>query len=677
MRRQSGSGETPPAGDGDEQRRLAECALEPIRTPGSIQPHGALLAIDPITLVIGHASENCAAVLGTEATQILGLPIGEVTGDSWADEHLDVLLGLLSAANPLPLTLAGHRFDVIVHTEGGWTIVEFEPSLAADDYRSTPSVYNTIQKLTTATTDDQLWATAAHELRQLTRFDRVMIYHFHADGHGEVVAEALADGMEPYLGLHYPASDIPAQARALYLTKLSRMIVSSAGVTAALLSDPTTGPGGAAALDLGQAELRSVSPHHLQFMRNMGQESTLSLSLVRGGELIGMITLASRTPRRIPFELRQGLEILATHVAVRLGSMSEIRRLTRQMQLRGIRSRLMDRLEPPYSAGQADVAAALFGGELTVLDLIPATGAMLYLDGHATTIGIAPDTEAVVIAAELVARHTSDVFETDALPEVYPELGRLLPGVTGLLVAPLSAAPGFIAWFRPEISEAVNWLGDQTSANRLTPLSPRSSFDSWAQSVDGRSAPWSGLASEARELARDLAGGMLRQAEARLAALAMHDSLTGLPNRRLLMDRLEHSLAGVARGVPMTLLFIDIDGFKHINDTLGHDIGDAVLVHVGRQIRATTRAQDTVARLGGDEFVVLCEGATPDRAAEIARRVVDAVRQPALVSHSTVTVTASVGIAPADHAQDGAALLREADKAMYRAKSKGRDQTSQ
>ena len=196
------------------------------------------------------------------------------------------------------------------------------------------------------------------------------------------------------------------------------------------------------------------------------------------------------------------------------------------------------------------------------------------------------------------------------------------------------------------------------------------------QSVTGRSLPWAGLESEAEELARDLAAVMARQAEAELAALAMHDALTGLPNRRSLMDRLERRLAVDGRPAELSLLFIDVDAFKGVNDSLGHDAGDAVLVHVANQIRAATRTHDLVARLGGDEFVVVCDGATPEEAAEIASRIVDAIKQPTFAAGRIITVTASVGLAAAGDAVSASDLLRSADVAMYRAKAAGRDRSS-
>ena len=661
-----------------EQRRLEECSQEPIRTPGAIQPHGALLAIDRLTRVVEHASDNCGLIIGTDAEAILGSPLDTVVGEEWAAANAEVLAGTVQAKNPLAITLAGQRFDVIIHQVAGLAVLEFEPSLIADDYQSAPAIYESIHALTSATTVSELWASAAREMRQLTLFDRVMVYHFHPDGHGEVVAEELAEGMEPYLGLHFPASDIPTQARELYLTKLSRMIASSAGETSALLSQPAVGGESvpATTIDLSRAELRSVSPFHLQFMRNMGQASTLSMSLARDGQLIGMITLANRTPRRVPYVLRQGLEVLATQVALQLSSMTEIRRLNRQMHVRSIRSQLVNGLVLLRATDAEALSSALFEGSPTVLDLIPAQGAMLSLGDHTSTIGVTPDVDDVVAAAKCAELGDKRVLVTDSLGTDIPEAAALLPGVTGLLIVPIADGKGFIAWFRPEITETVDWLGDQTPGNRATPLSPRTSFSSWTQSVFGRSAPWSGLESEALELANDLAGVAVRHEESQLATLALHDTLTGLPNRRMVMEKIDVALANYAAGAHLSVLFVDLDGFKQVNDTHGHDVGDAVLVHVAKQILATTRTHDTVARLGGDEFVVLCQATTPEEAAVVARRIVDAVRQPTFVAGITLAITASVGMSAADSSSTPATLLRAADGAMYRAKSGGRDQLS-
>ena len=671
----------------DERQRLLECSQEPIRTPGAVQSHGVVLIVDATTFEVEYASENSATLFGMDAAALLGRALADVTGHAAVSAIRDVLDETVAAANPVSVIINSHSFDAIVSGAaplvvgsqvtglqiiGSLVTIEFEPAILSSPPHSASSLYDAILRLSRATTIGDLWAGTARELRMLTGFDRVMVYHFHPDDHGEIVAEEQPDDMEPYLGLHYPASDIPAQARELYLTKLSRMIASSSDDGSALVSLSDSAGDASGTLDLSHAELRAVSPHHRQFMRNMGQASTLSLSLVHDGRLVGMITCAHRTPLRLPFLMRQGLEILANQVSLQLASMREIERLTQQVRVRSIRSRLLGQL-----SGTTSMAEALFSGELTVLDLIPADGATLHIDGVTTSIGSVPIEAELTSLVDSARREGLElpVF-TEEISSEYPQLAVFVPTVAGMLLLPLGGSGSYIAWFRQEISKSVNWLGDQTPNNRESTLSPRDSFSSWTQSVRGSAASWAGLDIEAAELCRDLDGVLLRRAESKLAALALHDPLTGLPNRRLLTDRLEHALSKYARGEELALLFIDLDRFKAVNDTYGHDVGDALIVHAAGQILAATRSQDTVARLGGDEFVVLCEDTTGEEADVISRRLIDAISEPLEASGTTLSITASIGITAANLSFSATELLRQADTAMYRAKQRGRNQAS-
>jgi len=650
-----------------EEQRLETCSLERIRTPGTVQRHGALVAVDGETFEITHASDNCAQLLDTEATELLGRPVTFLTGVDSDAELRDVLDPTTATANPREMTVLGQPFSVVLHQAGPSVIIEFERSIPTTDALSAPAMYAALHRLAEAQDKHELWDATAREIAGLTLFDRVMIYHFHPDGHGEVVAEAVADDLEPFLGLHYPASDIPAQARELYLVKRSRLIVNSGTEPSDILSVPN-----APELDLSLAELRSVSPHHLQFMKNMGQTATLSLSLIHNGELVGMITCAHRMPRRISYALRQGLEVLAHQVALQLASMEEIVRLRRQVQVRRIRSQLVAQL-----AGGVDPADALLDGEVTALDLIPASGVTLRLRGRMSSRGETPPPEVMKkLADSIFSQRGKFALMTDALSVEHPNLAGIVPGVAGLLMLPLGGNGGFIAWLRPEKIRDVQWLGDQSPANRLTPLSPRMSFSAWRQSVSGTADPWDGLELEGEELCRDLDSALLRRAESELAAVALHDSLTGLPNRRMLLIRLEHALTKYARGEELSLLFIDIDGVKNVNDVHGHDQGDAVIIHVARQLLATTRAQDTVARLGGDEFVVVCEATTVEEADIVATRIGRAIRQPVVLNGKPMDLSASIGVVGANLQRSAAEFLRQADSAMYRAKSGGRDRAS-
>ncbi len=634
----------PVAIDEDERRRLIECAKEPIRTPGSIQSHGILLGVDPDTGYVHVASEN--------ARRWLARPLAELAGP-----ELEAAVRRGSFIDPVRIEQDGVEYDAIVTRAQPLTLVELEPAAGRFEYART-AVVEAFRKLSPLTEAATLRAAAAREIRRITGFDRVMVYHFYPDGHGEVVAEDRAEEMEPYLGLHFPSSDIPPQARELYISKTSRAIASTTDPGSPLLALDEK----LARLDLGQAELRSVSPHHLQFMRNMGQASTVSFSMVRDGRLVGMITCAHRTERRLPVLLRRALEVLAGQLTLQLSWLEENARLRRTGHVREQRAAF---LAPLF--GFDDLLSVLLQGETTVLDLIPADGVAVRLDGAVHTLGMVPAREALDAAFETLAGGT---FDTAELPAERPSLASQMPDVAGLLSVPLAEPGDGMLFFRGEVARVVQWLGDQGPQNRADSLSPRRSFSMWKQSVTGTATPWGSVAREAQDLGRELADALMRRADTRLAALAMRDSLTGLHNRRYLEQRLDQQ-----GGSSAALLFIDLDDFKGINDGFGHDVGDAVLNEIAHRLRLQARADDVVVRLGGDEFVVLCPAVDAETAQSVAERLIAAIRLPIVVGERRLLVTGSCGVVVDE---DGAerSLLERADAAMYRAKRGGRDRAS-
>ena len=196
-----------------EMRRARECAAEPIRTIGRIQSHGILFAVDELTDAVVMTSENASRWLGLKLRGA-----GDATFD-WALSHS-------LALDPVRAEFDGQPYDVVVHRGTSPLIVELEPVVVGLDYVRT-GVVGAIQRLASMTDPDELQQTAAHEIKRITGYDRVMCYQFHEDGHGQVVADEREPDMESYFGLHFPASDIPSQARALYLEKRSRVIADT------------------------------------------------------------------------------------------------------------------------------------------------------------------------------------------------------------------------------------------------------------------------------------------------------------------------------------------------------------------------------------------------------------------------------------------------------------------
>ncbi len=653
--------------DDSEFERLVHCTREPIRSPGAVQPHGVLVAADARLHTLNRVSANTASHFGVEPRKLLDTPLSRLVGPDAVMAIRAVLAGSRSVANPVALDIAGQAYDAIAHEVGGEAVIEFEHARDSALFSSSPAVYAAILRLGATRTREELWLNITHELRALTDFDAVMVYHFHPDGHGEVVAEQCADGMPAHLGLHFPASDIPMQARELYLTKISRTIVSSAPEPAHLLATA----GVQTTLDLSQCELRGVSLHHLQFMRNIGQESTLSLSLIERGELVGMITCAHRTERRLPYTLRQGLEVLANHVALHLGAMREIARLTRAANQSTLRAHFTNAL-----GDTDDMTTSLLAHTPSIRDLIPSDAAAVSVDGTIAVAGdLATSEQVATLLSRLSETATPLPFSSDSLARDHPRFGAAVPAIAGALIVPYGEGD-FVAWFRSEVALTIDWLGNQSAANRATPLSPRNSFSSWQQEVAGQAAPWDGFELDGVEFGRDLDRVLLRRAESRLALLGLHDALTGLPNRRFLSLRLEEAFERKAGADQVAVLFVDLDSFKQVNDTFGHDVGDALLVGAASRIRDVTRDSEMVVRVGGDEFVVLCESTSAEQATQIADRIISAFREPFTIDDAVLTVTASVGVATAADASSPKELLRRADESMYRAKRAGRPELS-
>jgi chemotaxis family two-component system sensor kinase Cph1 len=514
----------------DEQRRLQDCAAEQIHLPGSIQPHGALLAVDPDSLQIVAVSENCATVLGLAMSTLARSELSAVL-DAATEAFVRAKLAVvtMSVAASIATQVNGRPFDVVVHRAGDVGLVELEPAqvpLIGRDYLT--GLHEAIASLSTATDIAELRRRTVSEIRELTGFDQVMMYHFYPDGHGEVVADDHAADMTSYLGWHFPASDIPAQARRLYRHRASGLIASSDYEPAALV--PVNELRSGKPLDLSQSELRSVSPVHLQFMRNMGQAASFTLSLVLGEELQGLITCAHRAPRRIPVALRRTCEILAKTAILQLDAMARTATLNRQVEARDVRASLVDQITVGLN-----VPAALTERAVTVLDLIAADGAIVCMSHQLARVGDPPNESQIAALLAALAQDDGRIAPvlTESLSVDRPDLARLVPSAAGLFVLPVGNTGDCLVWFRREIVQTLAWLGAQSPDNRPTPLSPRTSFELWRQTVTGRCVGWDEMQiAEACELGRDIDQFLLHEAEAQLARLASHDALTGLPNRR-------------------------------------------------------------------------------------------------------------------------------------------------
>jgi diguanylate cyclase (GGDEF)-like protein len=658
------------------QPDLSSCEQEPIHVPGAIQPHGALLAALADGLLVTHASANLAAILGRPAESVLGRPLAEAIGET----ACRALLGGPRRDEGEPghvhffIGQENNNLDLRAHRTGRHVCVDIEP-IRHDPNQRPPVILaqSVLETFKHTSTLSELCDLAVVGLRAITGYDRVMAYRFHEDGHGEVIAEARAARLEPYLGLHYPASDVPPQTRRLYLRQRVGSIANSSYRPVPLLVDPTLDD--AAPLDLTHSSLRSASPLHREYMRNMKTAASLTIGLSQesapeGRKLWGMLVCHNGRPLVAGPELRSVADMIGQVVSLLLGSLGEAEAYAQRLKSQATLRALVDRLAEPVPLAKVFAAA-----EAELLDLMDAGGVVVHISGAHFSLGRTPAPATVAgTLAVLLPVAAGAVLSVDDLGLRYPELDSCTAEGSGALLLPFAPdADDAILWFRPELSRTIAWGGNPaehvTSDPATGRLSPRRSFDAWKETVRGRSAPWTECdLALAKEFRHAIEAAVAQRIKAELARLRYYDSLTGLPNRSLLQDKLKQ--AESEPEVSAALLFLDLDGFKAVNDTMGHATGDALLAEVARRLLAVAGPEAMPTRLGGDEFVVLCRQLDTDAVARLAERIRQAIAAPFGIAGRSVHISASIGIAVDD--QSGKlGLVRAADMAMYAAKRGG------
>jgi light-regulated signal transduction histidine kinase (bacteriophytochrome) len=479
------SASTPAFGEAN----LTNCEREQIHLAGSIQPHGCLLLIREPDVTIVQASENAAAFLGLP-DDIIGRRLDSIEGDLAAQlqPHLQDTLADVPHGVRFHIGAPPAAFDGLIHRpEGGGLILELE--------RAGPSVdlsrhlERGLMTIITAGSLRSLGDETARIFREMTGYDRVMVYRFDDQGHGEVLSENCKPDIEAFLGNRYPSSDIPHIARRLYERNRVRVLVDVDFAPVPLT--PRLSPISGAELDMSLCFLRSSSPIHVQYLKNMGVHATLVVSLMVSGKLWGLVSCHHYVPRFVHFEERAVCELLAEAVATRISALESFSQAQAELSVRRLEQRMIRAI-----SREGDWRAALFDGSNTLLEPVQATGAALLYEGEVHTVGEVPGTLALrAIGRWLDKQDRSSVLATANLGTDAPEFELLTAIASGLLATPVSTAPGeYLIWLRPERVRTVTWGGNPfkptlVGDDPLT-LSPRRSFSQWHQLVEGTSDPW-------------------------------------------------------------------------------------------------------------------------------------------------------------------------------------------
>jgi chemotaxis family two-component system sensor kinase Cph1 len=502
---------------------------EPIHTSGKVQPHGVIFALEEPDLKIVQVSTNTFNIFGVYPQDILGKTLEEIFDpfqieaikQGIASDNLDFI-----NSSKLWARIKGDDyvvFDGVFHRNAdGLLILELEPAFSQENipflsfYHLARTSINQLEKTANLRDFCQI---IVKEVRKLTGFDRVMLYKFDEENHGDVIAEEKLESMESYLGLHYPESDIPAPARRLFSANYIRLIPDAKVKPVQLF--PIENPITQQPLDLTLSILRSASPCHLEYLHNMGVASSLTISLIKDDQLWGLIACHHQTPKYVSYELRKACEFLGRVIFSELSAREETEDYDYRMKLTYIQSMLID-----YMSSEENFINGLVGHEPNLLDLTSSQGAAVCFGGNCTVIGKTPTEEDLNYLVQWLQNNIhEEIFYTDSLPRLYSDAEKFKEVASGLLAIPISKR-NYVLWFRPEVIQTVNWGGDPNKAYETTHaegnvrLSPRKSFELWKETVRLKSLPWKQVEIKAAlELRKAIINIVLRQAD-ELAQLA-------------------------------------------------------------------------------------------------------------------------------------------------------------
>jgi light-regulated signal transduction histidine kinase (bacteriophytochrome) len=523
---------------------LTNCDREPIHIPGSIQPHGAMLVCDANGL-IAHASENAAAMLGGGGTPV-GRTLSDIIGADAAHDLRNEATktgGSHIAGVLLNRALPGvdRRLDVSIHHHKDRMFVEFEPSAEIDE--SGPSAIDLTQSLVrriSLESDVTAIATTGAKLaRTMLGYDRVMVYQFLHNGAGRVIAEARRSDLASFMGQHFPAGDIPFQARRLYLLNPIRVISDVNYAPVPLL--PPIG-GNQEPIDMSFAALRSVSPIHCEYLQNMGVAASMSMSIVVDGELWGLIACHHDTTKTIPMASRIGAELFAQYFSLQI---AVAERRAEVLAATAAREKLGE-IVAGHRHGQP-IAEALTDNLSDLASLLGADGAGLWIDGQWSSVGVVPTDGDLDAVMTLVNRAVSgSSWNTSELRSLMGPHSGFGDAVAGLLAIPISSLPrDYLLLFRSEEAHNIEWAGQPikhviagASGDRLT---PRGSFEMWREEVRGKSRPWTSAEQAVAEATRTY----LRDVVLHYSELTAEDRLRAEQRRRILNDELNHRVKNI------------------------------------------------------------------------------------------------------------------------------------
>lgn len=469
------------------------CGSVPLNQINLIQPYGILLVLDKSNYKIIQVSENIAEAVDQPAAAVVNTFLEQYITENQFAEFQQKLADRLQFSVPFTLSFSGKEYLAVLHQQEDSLILEIEQQAVSSSENSFITIYQQLkfamEAINHSATIVDACKVAAHQLKELSGYDKVMVYQFDKDWNGTVIAEELEDGMESYLGLTFPASDIPRQARAMYLKNPYRLIPNREYVPVSLY--PVINPLTNAFTDLSACNLRSVPGVHLEYMKNMEIMTSMSCRILKDGELWGLFSCHHRTPYHLPYEGRALFELLSDIIAARIVSLHYKEETDIYTRLHNVHARLVEQV---YN--ENDLLKGLLEEESNVLQLLGATGAVMVSNRRMETLGTVPGKNDLRdLLFWLQNRDERTVFQIQSLSAVYESAHEYAKIGSGLLVIPVQPQKGeFLLLFRPEVIQEVNWGGNPDEAIRFDKdhvnYHPRNSFNIWQQKVQNYALPW-------------------------------------------------------------------------------------------------------------------------------------------------------------------------------------------
>jgi chemotaxis family two-component system sensor kinase Cph1 len=474
---------------------LTACEREPIDSPGAIEPNGAMLVLGEDTLTILQASSNTQPFLNVAPEDLLGMRLTGLFPQEVVNQLVSGVKGDCERRYISGLAARGGvLLDALVHRYKGLLIIEFEPG--SQPIASGPDIF---ESLTTAVAElggrlsvPGLCQRIAVRIRSITGFDRVMVYRFLEDDTGCVVAEDKPPDLVPYLGLRYPASDIPAQARRLYLLNTLRLKADVNAPVAALV--PSVNPFTGTALDMTHCVLRAMSPVHVEYLRNMGVAASMSISIVKDGKLWGLVACHHGKAKIVGQPMRITCQVLARVFSSYIAMAEEEGVRARVTAVSALTARVEERMRK-----DRDVVAALSAMGQDIATVIGAHGCAFIIRGEIVLLGATPTRLQVEgLSAWLSFNQREYLFSTERMSAVYDGAQEFDTVASGLLSVRIAlGSPDFLLWFRPSITQVITWGGDPDKpVEKMSEggrISPRRSFAKWQQTFHDSSEPWTSI----------------------------------------------------------------------------------------------------------------------------------------------------------------------------------------